>query len=266
MFIYFGQALLVVNYALVLFLHELSHAVVAYKLGYKIDNFVLLPFGVSMSVNSGIILPEDEVKIAIAGPLCNLVLTILCMALWWIVPATYNATYLFCYANLITCLFNFLPAFPLDGGRIALGLLKKSYQDKTAEKTVKIFAVFIILLLVILFVYSLFVRVNVTFLLVIICVASGLFEGKGSHAKYNFINYQKLKAKKQVLPLKSYVVKDSVPLFKCIRLLSKNNFAEFVVVNSGGNVLARFGENKFLSALEFFPLLSPLSQVIYFLK
>ena len=123
--IYFGQALLFFNYLLVIFLHELSHAFIARRLGYNIKNIKLIPFGICLNINSFSITPKDEIKIALAGPITNLFLVLCTVAIWWVFPSTYNYTYIFCYANFITAIFNLIPAFPLDGGRVLLAILKQ---------------------------------------------------------------------------------------------------------------------------------------------
>ena len=119
-------------------IHELAHAFVAKKLGYKLNNIKLIPFGICLNLNSNQISPKDEIKIAIAGPLINLFLCLILICIWWFLPSTYNFTNVFCYANLITCLFNLIPAFPLDGGRILHAMLKENFSSKKSLKLTKI--------------------------------------------------------------------------------------------------------------------------------
>ena len=194
--IYFGQALLFFNYLLVIFLHELSHAFIARRLGYNIKNIKLIPFGICLNINSFSITPKDEIKIALAGPITNLFLVLCTVALWWVFPSTYNYTYIFCYANFITAIFNLIPAFPLDGGRVLLAILKQKFNGKTAIKICKLFNIIICLFLVFLFVFSCFFNINLTYLFVTFCVLSGIFDNN-KYQKYALINYGVLKKNRQ---------------------------------------------------------------------
>ena len=157
--VYFKQFVLFANYLLVIFIHELSHALVAKRLGYKINYIKVIPFGICLDINSYELMPKDEIKIAVAGPLVNFILAFFMLALWWIVPASYNHTYLFCYANFITGAFNLIPAFPLDGGRIFLSVFKMYTNSRAkAVKFCKIINVIVAVCLLVLFIYSCFYR------------------------------------------------------------------------------------------------------------
>ena len=174
--IYFGKSILFFNYCLVMFLHEFAHAFVARRLGYNIKNIKLIPFGICLNMNSYDLVPKDEIKIALAGPIMNFILMLFTMALWWIFPSTYNYTCFFCYANFITGIFNLIPAFPLDGGRVLLSLLKQRTTSRTAIKFCKIVNIIIIICLIGIFILSCFYTINITYLLVVLCLLSGVLD------------------------------------------------------------------------------------------
>jgi Zn-dependent protease/CBS domain-containing protein len=118
-------------------LHEYGHSIVAQRLGIEIGDITLLPIGGLARLK---VLPErpwDEVKIAVAGPLVNVVLApiFLGVALLLgsdlmrpanILQGVQSAGQVFAYLGLINValvLFNLIPAFPMDGGRVLRGLL-----------------------------------------------------------------------------------------------------------------------------------------------
>lgn len=72
-------------------LHECAHARVAKKLGYELNVINLMPYGAALCGDVQI-KSAHEVRIAVAGPLFNLVLAVLFAALWWLAPATYLFT------------------------------------------------------------------------------------------------------------------------------------------------------------------------------
>ena len=118
-------------------LHELGHSVVALQNGIQIRSITLFIFGGVAQLAKE---PEDgatEFKIAIAGPLVSFALAGL-----FYVATTLNlvgaflrpVTLYLSFINLILALFNLVPAFPLDGGRILRGLLWKRWGKAKATR------------------------------------------------------------------------------------------------------------------------------------
>ncbi|NIM95325.1 MAG: CBS domain-containing protein [Anaerolineales bacterium] len=122
-------------------LHEMGHSVAALHYGVPVKEIVLLPIGGVAQLGRMPEKPIQEFVIAIAGPLVNFVLAFLLglVAIVVGVPVgiSTNAlnlsllaslslasvfTYIF-ISNIIIGVFNLLPAFPMDGGRILRSLL-----------------------------------------------------------------------------------------------------------------------------------------------
>lgn len=121
-------------------LHELGHSVQARAYGIAVPDITLYPIGGVARLQEIPAEPVKEFRIAIAGPLVNLVI----VALLWLVGAVADVPALrwpddlfdalrnptwehllpyLAFANLSLFLFNLLPAFPMDGGRILRSLL-----------------------------------------------------------------------------------------------------------------------------------------------
>ena len=124
-----NQIVLIVNYLLALSFHELAHLWVAIKSGYSLKILKLDVFGLSIELNE-MIDDKDNFKINIAGPIFNLLLCVICMALYWLIPNSFLYLNTFCFANLILAIFNLIPVYPLDGGKIFRGIAKsdKAYR------------------------------------------------------------------------------------------------------------------------------------------
>ena len=103
---------------------------------------------------------DDEIKIAIAGPLVNAFLIVFCVAIWWIFPSFYNLTNQFVMCNIYTLAFNIIPVYPLDGGRIFFALLSKKMARSKAHKIVKIVGYIITSIFFVLFFISFFFKLN----------------------------------------------------------------------------------------------------------
>jgi Zn-dependent protease/CBS domain-containing protein len=131
------STLVIVVLFLCVLLHEFGHSLVAQRLGLEIHSITLLPLGGVSNLESLPEKPSDEVKITLAGPLVNVVLAPIFFGVGILLGAVPRMpTDLFTgigsvgqfffylgYLNVVLALFNLLPAFPLDGGRILRALL-----------------------------------------------------------------------------------------------------------------------------------------------
>ena len=105
-------------------LHELSHSYVANRLGMDIRGITLFIFGGIAELSREPDDPRMELKIAIAGPIASGVLAIL----FWLIKEGLTAMALFplvasvcsylVIINIVVVIFNMIPGFPLDGGRV----------------------------------------------------------------------------------------------------------------------------------------------------
>ncbi len=128
-----GKLFLFLTSCLVAVQHECAHAFAAAKLGYRLNKIVLMPFGAVIDGDLRGLSVKDELYIALCGPLCNLATAAFFAALWWFTPDTYAFTDVACYTSLAVALVNFLPALPLDGGRVLRCLLTRGLMKRYAE-------------------------------------------------------------------------------------------------------------------------------------
>lgn len=131
-------------YVLALFasvlLHEIGHALVARAYGVRTLEIVMYPIG-GVSRLEGQPKPRQEPLIAIAGPLVNLIIGVVLLATQHdflpleklTVPTDANLIERIGVGNVLLGLFNLLPAYPMDGGRILRSLLAlwKSADEAT---------------------------------------------------------------------------------------------------------------------------------------
>ncbi len=218
-----GYGSVLIPYMISIVIHEFSHAAVAKKLGYCLDKIWILPYGASISFKEHFFNPEDEIKIAIAGPLSNVVLLVLTISLWWIFPSTYVFTYSFAISNFSIAAFNLLPAFPLDGGRILNSILKSKLKASVATKISTVLNFFFSVCFLILFVISCFYTINFSFGLIAIFLFIGIIEGYFQGTYYPILSNLS-KRNRQILPVKSFCVESTVPLYKVLSQIGRNKF------------------------------------------
>ena len=134
-----GAYLLGLASALALFagilLHELGHALVARRHGLEIEEIDLWLLGGVARMTGEPRAPEDELRFAAAGPAVTCAVVAVFGALrllaGGVLPDAARAFVDYqIYVNAAILAFNLLPAFPLDGGRIARSLLWRRWGDR----------------------------------------------------------------------------------------------------------------------------------------
>lgn len=110
-------------------IHELAHSVTALNNGIEVSKIILLPIGGASIINDVSIDPAVEFNVSIAGPVMSLLLAGIFGVAVLFTPAgviTYIFQFLF-LMNLLLGIFNILPAFPMDGGRVLRSYLEKKH-------------------------------------------------------------------------------------------------------------------------------------------
>jgi len=140
-------------------IHELSHSMVARSYGIKVKQIMLFIFGGISDIEEEPKEFRKEFKMAIAGPAVSLVLSMIFASFWWstismrpsssdlvndigtnVLVMLNGILYYSAILNLILGIFNLIPAFPMDGGRILRSLLysRNEDYDKSTRIAVKI--------------------------------------------------------------------------------------------------------------------------------
>lgn len=135
--------------------HEIGHMIAGILLGFKPNTIEIMPFGLSIGFEGRVenynkkigkanILTLKKLFIAISGPLTNLIFIILFL----IFPISFFGIekQTIIYVNILIGIFNLIPIYPLDGGRIAKCLLhifcgkeeSYSYTNKISFATIVI--------------------------------------------------------------------------------------------------------------------------------
>jgi Zn-dependent protease len=121
--------------------HEFAHALVARRFGVQTRGITLFIFGGVATLENEPPTPRAEAAIAIAGPLMSGVVALACYGMTTLLdrfgagPIAAAVSLTFAYvaiANAVLALFNLVPAFPMDGGRLLRALIWLRTRDQRA--------------------------------------------------------------------------------------------------------------------------------------
>jgi Zn-dependent protease/CBS domain-containing protein len=108
-------------------LHELAHSLVALRFRIPVRSITLFIFGGVSHIAHDARSPRVEFLIALAGPVTSLLLGVLGAAGYWLLQTRSEPAAAACFwlagVNVSLGLFNLLPAFPLDGGRLLRSMI-----------------------------------------------------------------------------------------------------------------------------------------------
>jgi len=148
-------------------LHELGHALVARGSGVPAKGIILLPIGGITILDEAHVIPDPvngwkrDIRIAIAGPLVNLSIAgVSALVLLVVIPGfsltarplLHSSALLrsIVWANVYLPLFNLLPAYPMDGGRVLRALFSRQIDMvRATQRAVRIGNVFSILMIMV---------------------------------------------------------------------------------------------------------------------
>src|SRR5579872_4341053 len=121
--------------------HEFAHALVARRFGVQTQGITLFIFGGVATLENEPPTPRAELAIALAGPLQSGLLALACYGITVLFdrhgtgPVANSMSLAFAYvsvANAVLAIFNLVPAFPMDGGRVLRALFWMRTRDQRA--------------------------------------------------------------------------------------------------------------------------------------
>lgn len=138
------SVIFILSIFITVFLHELGHALAAKRYNVKTKDITILPIGGLARLESIPEKPKEELIVAIAGPAVNIALALI-TGLFITIPGVKDLTIQltggvnqsnfflnFFIVNIWLAVFNLIPAFPMDGGRVLRALLAMKFQRHIA--------------------------------------------------------------------------------------------------------------------------------------
>ncbi len=245
--------------------HELGHALTGRKFGFKTKNIVLLPIGGVARFEKLPENPKQEFLVAIAGPMVNFVIAAILYVI--IQPSvdyilsldisSINATnfmVMLWIVNISLGIFNLIPAFPMDGGRIFRALLAM-YLPR--EKATQIAASVGFVLATGFIFFGLFYN---PFLILI-----GAFIILSASSETSIVKAQALLNGHSVgeIVMTDFASLDqSISIAEASEVVLNGQSSNFVITSSEHNILGTLDRNQIIKSLSSMDHRTPLAQVM----
>lgn len=239
----------------IVIIHELGHACTALSFGWRLKKIELLPFGGVAEVDEhGNRSIKEEALVIVAGPLMNVIMIIVGFLFLQAGVISSSFAYLFIEYNVIILLFNLLPIWPLDGGKLlqlvcSLVLPYKKAIERSLFISGACFLLYVIVLVLFFPVYFSLWGIAI-FLLI-----SQWMEWKQSH--YQFMRFlierHKLQQKRnqffseEIRDVHSVTVLNEVSLKQLPENMYRHKKHYFCLVNRKGELLNIVSEEEMLN-------------------
>lgn len=229
-------------------IHELGHVFSALSFGWRVSSMELLPFGGVAKVDEwGTTSAKEEIIVAMSGPLMNVIMILLAYLFAFVGIWEETWTDYFIRGNLLIALFNLIPAWPLDGGKVAHALLTKYVSFHSSIYVILTWSSLVIFgLMALSFFHSskLNLLVLCFYLLIEIRVA-----WKRTH--YQFIRFLLAKVEqntKQRTALRntSVLLRYSDKIGEVVKMIKKGYYYDFHVVDAKQNLIGKLSETQVL--------------------
>lgn len=241
--------------------HELGHSFSAQKNGYRLDKITLMPFGAVVDGDVDGMKPLDEIKIALAGPMINLAVGILFVALWWIYPEAYAYTDVAVQVCFSLAIVNLIPAWPLDGGRVLYSILRIKLSNKSARLITLWVGVAFGIFLIFAFVITCFTYPNFSLLLFGLFVMVGAFTKQGSGKYVKLFSDFNLSGLSRGMLVKKQAVDSNMTLKKLFTILDVDAVNE-IVVYKNGKAYANLSQNDIADIATANPVYAKIGEII----
>ncbi|WP_292460518.1 site-2 protease family protein [Methanothermococcus sp.] len=213
-------------------LHELGHSYIAKKYGVHIEKILLLPIGGMAMMDK--IPKEGEFKIAIAGPIVSIILGFIFYGISIFVDfnilkigtITYPLFMTVGVLNFMLGLFNLLPAFPMDGGRVLRALISHKVGYLKATKIASTIGQYLSFIMLGFGIISL----NIILILIALFIYYGASQEYNALLSYEVFN--KIKAK-DIMSKDIVAVSPDDSVKDLINLMFKYKYMGYPVVKDG---------------------------------
>lgn len=238
------------------FLHEITHILVALKFGCKFYNIEFHIFGMKAELIDIDSLRENQkIIVYLSGALLNIVLAIF----FYIINIKYNSSFIETSMNLNIGLavFNLLPAYPLDGSRILEVILSKRMLFKKAQKIISIvsFSIAALFIIIAVIIYIFLHSLNLSMIIGAIII---IYITRMEEHTTMYITMSNVVKKRHKLLKNKYIENKSISVYykqglvNVLALVDRNKFNTFYILDDDMKLIYILNEDELIDALKVY--------------
>ncbi|MBD8069347.1 M50 family metallopeptidase [Bacillus sp. PS06] len=233
---------------LIVFVHEMGHALCAHFFSWRIRRILLLPFGgVAEMEEHGNRPLKEEVLVIMAGPLQHVWLIAAGYGLFHLSIISQETLELFIFQNIMICCFNLLPIWPLDGGKLLFALISWRYSFFKSHQIMLLVSIMSLLLFI-----GGIILINPTqlnlWIIVIFLVYSIGMEFKNRHfVLMRFLLERYYGKHRTISMLKPLHVDEKEPIQKVLWMFQRG-YKHPIIIQRNGQLQPQIDENELLHA------------------
>ena len=238
------------------FLHEVTHILIALKYGCKFYNISFHIFGLNAELSDiNILKDKEKIFIYSSGAVCNIAVAVFLYFLSFKYSNSFIETSI--NLNIGLAVFNLLPAYPLDGSRILEIILSKKILFKKAQRIISIISFIIAGLFIVIgiYIYIFLHSLNFSMLIgaIIIIYITRMEESTSMYITMgNIVKKRKKILKDNYIENKSISVYYKQGLVNVLALVDRNKFNTFYILDDDMKLIHVLHEDELIEALKIY--------------
>ena len=238
------------------FLHEVTHILIALKYGCKFYNISFHIFGLNAELSDiNILKDKEKIFIYSSGAVCNIAVAVFLYFLSFKYSNSFIETSI--NLNIGLAVFNLLPAYPLDGSRILEIILSKKILFKKAQRIISIISFIIAGLFIVIgvYIYIFLHSLNFSMLIgaIIIIYITRMEESTSMYITMgNIVKKRKKILKDNYIENKIISVYYKQGLVNVLALVDRNKFNTFYILDDDMKLIHVLHEDELIEALKIY--------------
>lgn len=233
---------------MIIFVHEMGHAVCAQYFKWRIKSIGLLPFGGNLETEEyGNKSLKEDMLVVLAGPIQHIWLIGISYILYLFSAISYDSYQTFFYMNIILFLFNLLPIWPLDGGRLLFIGIARFYSFLEAQTYTLYISAAIAVIACLTWVIAEPLNLNVWLIALFICISLLMEWRQRYYAFMRFLLQRHYGNSKDLAKLKPIKADENEPIYKVLEMFQRG-CKHPIIVMKNGKESGTLDENELLHA------------------
>lgn len=233
---------------LIIFIHEMGHAVCAQYFNWRIKSIGLLPFGGNLETEEyGNKSLKEDMLVVLAGPVQHIWLIGISYLLYSLSVISYDTHQTFFYMNILLVLFNLLPIWPLDGGRLLFIGMARFYSFLDAQTYTLYISAAIAVIACMTWIIVEPLNLNVWMIALFLCISLLMEWRQRYYAFMRFLLQRHYGNSKDLAKLKPIRTDENEPIYKVLELFQRGCKHPIIVMRNGKES-GTLDENELLHA------------------